>query len=33
MSSSRRYNVLHLHAEKAWMEQCARWEQSENGER
>ena len=32
MSSSRLYNVLHLHAEKQWVEQCARWERAEQGE-
>ncbi|PRW61424.1 Glycosyl transferase family 8 [Chlorella sorokiniana] len=33
MSSSRLYNVLHLHAEKQWVEQCARWERTESGRR
>lgn len=31
MSSSGLYNVLHLHTEKQWVEQCGGWEQSQNG--
>lgn len=31
MSSSGLYNVLHLHTEKQWVEQCGHWEQSQNG--